>query len=61
LLDAFDNAKSEQIECMGLKPHYDGSPTKLILTLNIVYIIVDNMKHIIQPHFLFYPMAQNLK
>jgi hypothetical protein len=36
--DAFGNAKYEQIACLGLKPPYDGSPSDLIPTLNLIHI-----------------------
>jgi hypothetical protein len=35
---AFDNAKYEQIACLGLKPPYDGSPSNLIPMLNLIHI-----------------------
>jgi hypothetical protein len=34
----FDNAKYEQIACMGLKPHYNGSANELIPTLYLIHI-----------------------
>jgi hypothetical protein len=34
----YDNAKFEQIACAGLEPKYDGSPEKLIPTLNAIHI-----------------------
>jgi hypothetical protein len=36
--DMWDNAKVEQIICAGLKPVYDGSPDKLIQTMNLIHI-----------------------
>jgi hypothetical protein len=36
--DMFDNAKIEHIICAGLKPPYDGSPEKLLSTLNLIQI-----------------------
>jgi hypothetical protein len=36
--DVWDNAKLEQIICNGLKPIYDGSPSNLIPTLNMIHI-----------------------
>ena len=36
--DVWDNAKLEQIICNGLKPRYDGSPSNLIPTLNMIHI-----------------------
>jgi hypothetical protein len=36
VFDMWDNAKVEQIICAGLKPQYDGSPEKLIPTLNLI-------------------------
>jgi hypothetical protein len=36
--DVFENAKIEQIICAGLKPQYDGSPEKLLPTLNLIHI-----------------------
>jgi hypothetical protein len=36
--DMWDNAKVEQIICAGLKPVYDGSPDKLIQTMNLMHI-----------------------
>jgi hypothetical protein len=41
--DAFDNAKNEQIACQGLKPLYDGSPSNLIPTLNLIHIRRQNL------------------
>jgi hypothetical protein len=36
--DIFDNAKYEQITCVGLQPKYNGSPDELIPTLNMIHI-----------------------
>jgi hypothetical protein len=36
--DIFDNARFEQITCMGLSTKYDGSPDELIPTLNSIHI-----------------------
>jgi hypothetical protein len=36
--DIWDNAKVEQIICSGLKPLYDGTPEKLIPTMNLIHI-----------------------
>jgi hypothetical protein len=36
--DIFDNAKYEQIACLGLKPRYNGTPNDLIPTLNAIHI-----------------------
>jgi hypothetical protein len=36
--DIFDNAKFEQIACAGLDTRYDGSPERLIPTLNAIHI-----------------------
>jgi hypothetical protein len=40
--DMWDNAKIEQIICSGLKPAYDGSPEKLIPTMNLINIRRNN-------------------
>jgi hypothetical protein len=36
--DMFDNAKIEQIICSGIHPRYDGAPSSLLPTLNLIHI-----------------------
>jgi len=43
-LEAFVNAKYEQIACAGLKPRYTGSPSDLIPRLNLIHMRGQNKK-----------------